>query len=109
MTYVANEEPFSARGGLPLFLFDAVLYVIVRVRVSVMVRVRVWGFYMGDGAMSVVSSVGGGRGFLASISTYGNTERESVNHGQFKHNSCPYVVVFSLFVLANDKHDSHLR
>jgi hypothetical protein len=63
---------------------DAVLYVIVRVRVSVMVMVRVWGFYMGDGAVSLVSSVGGGGGFLASIATYGNTEHESVNHGQFK-------------------------
>jgi hypothetical protein len=84
-----------------------------------MVRVRVWGFYMGDGAVSVVASVGGGGVFLASISTYVNTERESVNHGQFKHkgmprqdnigNSFPYVVVFSLVVLATDKHDSYLR
>ena len=98
---------------------DAVLYVIVRVRVSVMIMVRVWGFYMGDGAVSLVSSVGGGGGFLASIATYGNTEHESVNHGQFKRkgmprqdnigNSFPYVVVFSLVVLATDKHDSHLR
>ena len=43
-TYVSNEDAFSARGGLPLFLLAAVLHVIfiVRVRVKMRVWVRVW-------------------------------------------------------------------
>ena len=43
-TYVSNEDAFSARSGLPLFLLAAVLHVIFIVRVRIRHRVVVGSY-----------------------------------------------------------------